>query len=191
MPVKNRLHAEKLGSVLGDAMGNEAPCSLIVASIALSTRRRGYLGQQAKVIESLTDRQRLADRKDSHPRQIISSMRIGVCRHRTHIVGQDHTVCLHCPRQYHRVWLSRQAHILNAYPIQSWQTLAVRRAKSQSEVRAVGIGSSALFGAGMGRETHFTRGPTTLVPPRLLSAVCRWLRSRAVDTQLARSYDRW
>ena len=51
--------------------------------------------------------------------------------------------------------------------------------------------TSAGFGASVGRETHFTRGPTTLVPPRLLSPVCRWLRSRAVDTRLARSYDRW
>src|SRR5262249_26994567 len=50
------------------------------------------------------------------------------------------------------------------------RTLAVSHAKKRSEVqaKAVGVSSGTLFGAGMRRETHFPRGPTTLVSPRLL-----------------------
>jgi hypothetical protein len=135
------------------------PSQWQVSHLSCPLTREATLSQQEQVVESLTDRQRLVDHKNSRHRQAISYTRVGVCRHRTHIVGQDHAVFLCRLHQRHWISLSRQDYLLGAHHIQRWQTLAVSRAKSRSEVRAkaIGVGSSALFGTGMRRDPLYSR----------------------------------
>ncbi len=91
-----------------------------VEHLALPLIRRAAFGEQQDVLYGTTDRNGTADLDETGHGEPSFYPLIGIARHRSNVMSEEHTIFLSGPFEYNRITGASETSILDEHNVQSW-----------------------------------------------------------------------